>query len=144
MEPSLIVMNATGAKLQAGKLILDGAAPNAIILADRPVPAAGHALTAHLLEQRDEGSDSSLKNQPNAVVATFAKDGPSVKDEVVMLRSPTPPTVASTSMSLYSKAKFRLMRTGRPLSSSTSLSCHVRRCPLRAPPDPNYLPLLPY
>ena len=63
MEPSLIVMNATGAKLQAGKLILDGAAPNAIILADRPVPAAGHALSAHLLEPRDEGSDSSSKDR---------------------------------------------------------------------------------
>lgn len=81
---------------------------------------------------------------PSAAVAMFAKDGPSVKVEVAMLKSPRPPAVASTSMSLCSKAKFRLMPTGRPLSSSTSLSCHVRRCPLRAPPDPNYLPLLPY
>src|SRR5262245_44217078 len=49
--PSLIVLNARGASLQDGKLILTGAAPNAIIFADRPVRAAGHALTVHLLEE---------------------------------------------------------------------------------------------
>ena len=49
--PSLIVMNARGASLQGGKLTLTGVSPNAIIFADRPVRAAGHALTTHLLEE---------------------------------------------------------------------------------------------
>src|SRR4051812_4879215 len=51
IEPSLIVMNARGASLQAGKLVLVGVSPNAIVFADRPVRAAGHALTIHLLEE---------------------------------------------------------------------------------------------
>src|SRR5262245_62898863 len=49
--PSLIVLNARGASLQGGKLTLAGVAPNSIVFADRPVLAAGHALTAHLLEE---------------------------------------------------------------------------------------------
>ena len=47
--PSMIVLNAKGAKLGGGKLVLEGVSPNAIIFADRPVRSAGHALTAHLL-----------------------------------------------------------------------------------------------
>ncbi|HET6220811.1 MAG TPA: hypothetical protein VFE11_01545, partial [Dongiaceae bacterium] len=39
--PSMIVLNAKGAKLQAGKLVLEGVSPNAIIFADRPVRSAG-------------------------------------------------------------------------------------------------------
>ena len=49
--PSLIVMNARGASLQGGKLTLTGVSPNSIVFADRPVRAAGHTLTAHLLEE---------------------------------------------------------------------------------------------
>ena len=49
--PSMIVLNARGAKLTGQKLTLDGVSPNAIVFADRPVRAAGHALTAHLLEE---------------------------------------------------------------------------------------------
>lgn len=88
VEPALIVMNAAGAKLEGNKLTLLGAAPNAIIFADRPVRAAGHALTAHLLEEWDEGSDSFAKDPPNATVSVFAKDGSTVKDVVVTLKSP--------------------------------------------------------
>lgn len=88
VEPALIVMNAAGAKLEGNKLTLVGAAPNAIIFADRPVRAAGHALTAHLLEEWDEGSDSFAKDPPNATVSVFAKDGSTVKDIVVTLTSP--------------------------------------------------------
>ena len=61
--PSMIVLNAKGAKLQAGKLVLDGVSPNAIIFADRPVRSAGHALTAHLLEEWS-GNDSSPRRRP--------------------------------------------------------------------------------
>ncbi|SOC46060.1 hypothetical protein SAMN05892877_12070 [Rhizobium subbaraonis] len=88
VEPALIVMNAAGAKLEGNKLTLVGAAPNAIIFADRPVRAAGHALTSHLLEEWDEGSDSFAKDPPNATVSVFAKDGSTVKDVVVTLKSP--------------------------------------------------------
>lgn len=88
VEPALIVMNAAGAKLEGTKLTLVGAAPNAIIFADRPVRAAGHALTAHLLQEWDEGSDSFAKDPPNATVSVFAKDGSTVKDVVVTLKSP--------------------------------------------------------
>ena len=49
LEPALIVMNAAGAILADSKLTLIGLAPNAIIFADRPTRAAGHALTVHLL-----------------------------------------------------------------------------------------------
>jgi len=88
IEPSLIVMNAAGAKLEGNKLTLVNAAPNAIIFADRPVRAAGHALTAHLLEEWATGSDSFAKDPPNATVSVFDKDGSKVKDAVVTLLSP--------------------------------------------------------
>ena len=42
--PSMIVLNARGAKLEGQKLTLEGISPNAIIFADRPVRSAGHAL----------------------------------------------------------------------------------------------------
>ena len=51
IEPSLIVMNSRGARLAGTTLTLTGVSPNAIIFADRPVRAAGHALTAHLLQE---------------------------------------------------------------------------------------------
>ncbi len=88
IEPSLIVLNAAGAKLEGSKLTLTGAAPNAIIFADRPVRAAGHALTAHLLEEWAEGSDSFAKDPPNATVSVFDKAGGTVKDAVVTLMTP--------------------------------------------------------
>ena len=48
---SLIVMNARGATLDGGKLTLTGVSPNSIMFADRPVRAAGHALTALLVQE---------------------------------------------------------------------------------------------
>src|SRR5437899_5132937 len=67
--PSLIVLNARGASLQGQTLTLVGVAPNSIVFADRPVRAAGHALTAHLLEEWGTGSDSFAKDPPNATVS---------------------------------------------------------------------------
>lgn len=86
--PSLIVLNAKGAALQGKTLTLSGVSPNAIVFADRPVRAAGHALTAHLLEEWAVGSDSFAKDPPNATVSVLGKDGANVKDAVVVLRSP--------------------------------------------------------
>jgi hypothetical protein len=86
--PSLIVMNSRGASLQGTKLTLTGVAPNSIVFADRPVRSAGHALTAHLIEEWGAGSDSFAKDPPNATVSVFAKDGTGVRDAVLVLKSP--------------------------------------------------------
>ena len=91
MVPSLIVMNAQGASLQGETLTLNGVASNSIVFADRPVRAAGHALTVHLLEEwtpSTDGSDSFAKDPPNATVSVFNKDGSKVSDAVVVLKSP--------------------------------------------------------
>jgi len=86
--PSLIVMNADGGTLDGGKLTLTGIASNSIIFADRPVRSAGHALTAHLIEEWAEGSDSFAKDPPNATVSIFNKDASDVEDAVVVLKNP--------------------------------------------------------
>jgi hypothetical protein len=88
--PSLIVMNARGASLQGGTLTLTGVAPNAIVFADRPVRAAGHALTAHLLEEwapSNEDAGSFTRDPPNATVSVFSKDGNAIRDAVVVLKT---------------------------------------------------------
>ena len=86
--PSLIVFNARGASLQGNKLVLNGIAPNSIVFADRPVRAAGHDTTAHIVEDWSKGSDNFAKDPPNATVSVFTKDGSGVKDAVVVLKSP--------------------------------------------------------
>ena len=87
--PSMIVLNARGAKLEGQKLTLEGISPNAIIFADRPVRSAGHALTAHLLEEWSSNSpDSFAKTAPNATVSVFSKTKAGVVDAVVVLKSP--------------------------------------------------------
>jgi hypothetical protein len=90
VEPALIVMNATGAILADNKLTLTGLAPNAVIFADRPTRAAGHALTVHLLEEWGDAADASFaKDPPNATVSAFSKDGSFTKDAVVVLKKPS-------------------------------------------------------
>jgi hypothetical protein len=86
--PSLIVLNSKGAALRDGKLILTGVSPNSIIFADRPVRAAGHDLTANVIEDWTKGSDNFAKDPPNATVSGFTKDGSGVKDAVVVLKNP--------------------------------------------------------
>ena len=88
MVPSLTVMNARGATLQGGTLTLNGVSPNSIVFADRPVRAAGHALTSHLLAEWATGSNSFAKNAPNATVSVFSEDGSTVRDAVVVLKTP--------------------------------------------------------
>ena len=89
LVPSLIVLNARGANLQGQQLTLVGVASNAIVFADRPVRSAGHVLTTHVLKEWGAGSDSFAKNPPNATVSVFSKDGASVRDAVVVLKTPT-------------------------------------------------------
>ena len=92
--PSLIVLNARGATLQGQKLTLVGVAQNSIVFADRPVRSAGHVLTAHLLEEWGTGSDSFAKDPPNATVSVFSKDGSTIRDAVVVLKTPAWPAIS--------------------------------------------------
>jgi hypothetical protein len=87
IEPALIVLNSRNAMLQGDKLTLTGVSPNAIVFADRPVRAAGHALTVHLLEEW-AANDSFGKDPPNATVSAVSKDGLTNRDAVVVLKSP--------------------------------------------------------
>ena len=86
MVPSLFVLNARGASLQGSTLTLNGISPNSIVFADRPLRAAGHLLTEHLLEEWSVGSFA--KDPPNATVSVLSKDGASVRDAVVELKIP--------------------------------------------------------
>lgn len=86
--PSLFVLNSRGATLKDGKLVLMGISPNAIVFADRPVRAAGHDLTSRIVEDWGNGSDNFAKDPPNATVSGFRKEGTSVADAVVVLKSP--------------------------------------------------------
>lgn len=86
--PSLAVLNAKGATLEGETLTLTGVAPNSIVFADRPIHAAGHVLTSHFIREWDEGYDSFAKNPPNATLSVLAKEGDTVEDAVVVLKSP--------------------------------------------------------
>ncbi|MBI5319031.1 MAG: hypothetical protein HZB49_06215 [Bradyrhizobium sp.] len=86
--PSLFVLNSKGATLQAGKLVLSGISPNAIVFADRPVRSAGHDLTSRIVEDWASGSDNFAKDPPNATVSAFQRDGNGVRDAVVVLKNP--------------------------------------------------------
>src|SRR6202048_5447059 len=88
--PPLTVLNPRDATLQGDVLTLAVVTPNSILFADRPVRAAGHILTAHLIADwgaSTPGNDSFVKDPPNATVSVFSKDG-SVKDAVVVLKNP--------------------------------------------------------
>ena len=86
--PSLIVMNSDGARLNGNTLTLTGISTNAIMFADRPLRSAGHALTAHLLEEWAPGSGSFAGDPPNATVSVLNKDASAVEDAVVVLKDP--------------------------------------------------------
>jgi len=89
LVPSMIVINAQSAKLANQKLVLDGVSPSAIVFADRPVRAAGHALTAQLLEEWSVSSaDSFAKDPPNATISVMNKAKGTVADAVVILKAP--------------------------------------------------------
>ena len=86
--PSLAVLNATGARLDGGKLVLTGVSPNTIVFADRPVRAAGHETTRQFLMQWDEGKNSFEKDPPNATVSVLSANPGEVSDAVMVLKSP--------------------------------------------------------
>jgi hypothetical protein len=82
---ALIVLNAKGATLSGGTLVLTGVASSAVLFASRPVRGAGHMSTADLVALWSTGSFA--KDPPNATVSAFAKDGTKVTDAVVVLKS---------------------------------------------------------
>ena len=86
--PSLIVFNAHGVSLLGGKLTLTAVAQNSIVFADRPVRAAGHDLTAHVIEDWSTGPTIFAKDPPNATVSAYSKDGSAIRDAVVVLKTP--------------------------------------------------------
>ena len=130
--PSLIVLNARGASLQGQKLTLVGVAPNSIVFADRPVRSAGHVLTAHLLEEWGTGSDSFAKDPPNATVSVFSKDGSTIRDAVVVLKTPNLAGDQLTFDVQVLEGDWRAPTDPLPFSS-TSSACPGRRCRLPAP-----------
>ena len=85
--PSLIVLNSRSATLDGGKLALVGVSPNSIVFADRPVRAAGHVLTANLLEEWDHADGTFAMDPPNATISVLGKDG-SVRDAVIVMKAP--------------------------------------------------------
>jgi hypothetical protein len=85
---SLAVLNAQGATLEGNTLTLKGVSPNSIVFADRPSHAAGHVLTAHFIHEWDEGIESFAKSPPNATISVLSKQGDTVEDAVVVLKSP--------------------------------------------------------
>ena len=88
MVPSLAVLNSRSATLQGNKLTLNGVSANSIIFADRPVRAAGHVLTSEFIKQWDVGNNSFSQDPPNATISVLGSDGASVKDAVVVLKTP--------------------------------------------------------
>jgi len=84
--PSLIVINSRGAALQDGKLTLTGVMPTSIVFADRPVRAAGHTPTAHLVKEWAP-EETFADDPPNATISVFTKEGNAVRDAVVVLKS---------------------------------------------------------
>jgi hypothetical protein len=86
--PSLAVLNADGATLAGGKLVLTGISPNSIVFADRPIRSAGHVMTAQFLQQWDEDKDSFFADPPNATVSVLGGTGADVSDAVVVLTKP--------------------------------------------------------
>jgi len=86
--PTLVVVNADGAKLEGNTLTLTGVQKSSIIFADRPARAAGHVPTSEFIKSWDEGKDSFAKDPPNATVSVLGGSGADIKDAVVELKSP--------------------------------------------------------
>jgi hypothetical protein len=87
-ELLMSMMNRIGCT--GGKLTLTGVAPNSIVFADRPVRAAGHTLTTHLLEEwapNNESDESFTKDPPNGTISVFSTHGSKIRDAVVTLKT---------------------------------------------------------
>jgi len=133
--PSLIAMNSKGASLRDGKLVLVGIAPNAIVFADRPVRAAGHDLTANVIDDWTKGTDNFAKDPPNATVSSFTKDESGVKDAIVVLKNPK---LEGDLKGADGAASVFIDIIGRPLTplSYAGVARHIAALTTRARPQP--------
>ena len=86
MADFLFVQNATSVTYADGKLTLAGVSPATVMFYDRPERIAGHMTTARFVPFWSEGSDSFLKDPPNATLS-FLEDE-TLEDAVVELRDP--------------------------------------------------------
>jgi hypothetical protein len=82
---ALIVLNAKAGRLEGDKLVLDGVQPTATLFTSRPVRTVGHMATPEMVEIWRTGSFA--KDPPNATASVFSKDGSSVSDAVVTLKT---------------------------------------------------------
>ena len=82
---ALIVLNARGATLEGEKLVLTGVQPTATLFTSRPVRTVGHMATPEMVDIWKTGSFA--KDPPNATASVFSKDGSSVADIVVTLKT---------------------------------------------------------
>jgi hypothetical protein len=86
MADFLFVQNARGITYANGKLTLKGVNPATVMFSDRPERIAGHMATARFVPFWGEGSDSFLKDPPNATLSFLEDKG--LEDAVVELQDP--------------------------------------------------------
>jgi len=86
MADFLFVQNANRVTYADGKLTLAGVSPATVMFSDRPERIAGHMTTPRFVPFWSGGSDSFLKDPPNATLS-FLEDE-TLEDAVVELRDP--------------------------------------------------------
>jgi len=84
---SLVVINASAAKLDGEKLTLSGVANSAIVFSERPQKAAGHIPTDDLIDQWGKGQDNFNDDPPNATISVLGP-GTEPADAVITLKHP--------------------------------------------------------
>jgi hypothetical protein len=86
MADFLFVQNSAGVVYADGKLTLKGVNPVTVMFSDRPERIAGHMLTQRFIPFWGQGSDSFLKDPPNATLS-FLEDE-QLADVVIELKAP--------------------------------------------------------
>ncbi|MBK1722985.1 hypothetical protein CKO23_12085 [Thiocystis violacea] len=82
----LFVQNAREITYADGTLTLKGVSPATLMFSDRPERIAGHMKTTRFVPFWAEGSDSFLKDPPNATLSFL--DDRALEDVVLVLRDP--------------------------------------------------------
>lgn len=82
----LFVQNSSGLSATKGRIVLRGVNPQTICFSDRPDRVAGHMATTDFVPMWGQGSDSFLKDPPNATLSVI--QGGKVESAVVTLRNP--------------------------------------------------------
>ncbi len=82
----LFVQNAKSVRFGDGTMTLRGVSDSTIAFSDRPERLAGSMPTSNFIPLWSEGSDSFLKDPPNAALSVL--DGDTVSNAVVVLRNP--------------------------------------------------------